>query len=187
MVEKLRKKQGRSFPQHPHGHTAHPLRWKPRHAAASAAPRPQPGRGTLSSPRRAPLSPSRAHLYLSAAPVTDPPHPNARDYKSRQPPRPRQTLTAGGAPRCTLGLVVLPHFAPALWRSGGRGALERAAAEAAVPGSGRQPTPFSAPHRPGSSLFSSHVRRSPVNSPPSAHRVAAAAPGGHLGCGGAGP
>lgn len=187
MVEKLRKKQGEAFLS---THTA----TQPIPSAGSRGKQlppqhhgPQPGRGTLSSPRRAPLSPSRAHLYLSAAAVTDPPHPNARDYKSRQPPRPRQTLDAGGAPRCTLGLVVRPLFPPSLRRSGVRGALERSAAKAAVPGSGRQPTPFSAPRRLGSSLFSSHVRRSPVDSPPSAHRVAAAAPGGHLGCGGAGP
>lgn len=33
-------KAGRSFPQHPHGHTAKPLRWKPWQTAASAAARP---------------------------------------------------------------------------------------------------------------------------------------------------
>lgn len=137
---KTTEKAERSFPQHPHGHTAHPLRWKPRQTAPRSPARPRdpqlPSEGTD--------LPARAHLYLSAAPVTNPPHPNVRDYKSRQPPRPPQTLGAGGAPRCTLGLVVLPPFPPELRQRGVRGALERAAAEAAVPGSGWQPTPFSA-------------------------------------------
>lgn len=191
MVEKLQKKQGGGFLS---THTAtQPIpstgsRGKQLPAQPPARSRhPQhPAEGT---DLRVPLSarPPWVHLYLSAAPVTDPPHPNTRDYKSRQPPRPRQTPAAGGAPRCTLGLVVLPLSPQEPRRSGVPGAPECAAAEAAVPGSGREPTSFSARRCPGSSLFSSHVRQSPVDSPPSAHRAAAAAPGGHLGCGGASP
>lgn len=87
---KATEKAGRSFPQHPHGHAAHPLRWEPRQAAPSAAPRPParprdpqlPSEGTAlpvpgtSLPQRCcrdgPAPPQRAGLQISAAPAPPP-------------------------------------------------------------------------------------------------------------------
>lgn len=121
MVEKLQKKQEASLSTHT---ATQPIPSAvPRHPARPRDPQ-QPSEGT-DLPIPVSVRPPQAHLYLRAAPVTDPPHPNAQDYKSRQPPRPRQTPACGGAPRCTLGFVVLPRSpqeprwrgVPVLWNA----------------------------------------------------------------------
>lgn len=158
MVEKLQKKQGEAFLSTLTATQPNPSagsRGKQLRSTTSPARDPQHPSESTDLPVPLSVRPPWAYLYLSAAPVADPSHTNTQDYKSRQPPRPRRTLAAGAAPRCTLGLVVLPLFPPELRRSGVTRALERGAAEAAVRGAGGKPpnsVPGAVPVLPFSAL-----------------------------------